>query len=136
MILILNDTTHCRENETSAAASPFECPREFIKSTDFSPPLSNSDPRSCTSQEEYSRTKIFTAEHNVISVSLFSLTHYDKETSQIFRMAFYHAAATGKVIKRDENRDCSFSVVKRSALQSPIEHTHIYSSVFQKGFHS
>lgn len=37
MILILNDTAHCRENETSAAASPFECPREFIKSTGFSP---------------------------------------------------------------------------------------------------
>ncbi|KAA8587156.1 hypothetical protein FQN60_000992, partial [Etheostoma spectabile] len=35
MILILNDTAHCWENETSVAASPFECPCEFIKSTSF-----------------------------------------------------------------------------------------------------
>lgn len=35
MILILNDTAHCWENETSVAASHFECPCEFIKSTSF-----------------------------------------------------------------------------------------------------
>ncbi|PWA22741.1 hypothetical protein CCH79_00002087 [Gambusia affinis] len=35
MILILNDTAHCWENETAVAASPFECPCEFIKSTSF-----------------------------------------------------------------------------------------------------
>ncbi len=55
MILILNDTAHCWENETSVAASPFECPCEFIKSTSF--PRSNSDLHSCTSLKEYSRTK-------------------------------------------------------------------------------
>lgn len=38
MILILNDTAHCWENETSVAASPFECPCEFIKSTSFPVP--------------------------------------------------------------------------------------------------
>lgn len=38
MILIVNDTAHCWENETSVAASPFECPCEFIKSTSFPVP--------------------------------------------------------------------------------------------------
>lgn len=56
MILILNDTAHCWENETSIAASPFECPREFIKSTSFL--RSKSDLHSCTSPREYSRTKV------------------------------------------------------------------------------
>lgn len=38
MILILNDTAHCWKNETSVAASHFECPCEFIKSTSFHVP--------------------------------------------------------------------------------------------------
>lgn len=84
MILILNDTAHCWENETSVAASPFECPCEFIKSTSF--PRSNSDLHSCTSVKEYSRTKVFNVEQNAISISLFGFIVFDNEPSQLFIM--------------------------------------------------
>lgn len=84
MILILNDTAHCWENETSVAASPFECPCEFIKSTSF--PRSNSDLHSCTSLKEYSRTKVFNVEQNAVSISLFDFTVHDNEPHQIFIM--------------------------------------------------
>lgn len=84
MILILNDTAHCWENETSVAASPFECPCEFIKSTSF--PRSNSDLHSCTSLKEYSRTKVFNVEQNAVSISLFGFTVHDNEPHQIFIM--------------------------------------------------
>lgn len=77
--------------------APLNVPVSLLKAP--ASPRFNSNRHSCTSQKEYSRTKIFTTEHNVISVSLFCLTHYDKETSQIFRMALYHAAGGGKVIK-------------------------------------
>lgn len=82
MILILNDTAHCWENETSVAASPFECPCEFIKST--SVPRSNSDLHSCMSLKEYSRTKVFNVEQDAVSISSFSFTVYDNEPAQIF----------------------------------------------------
>jgi len=84
MILILNHTAHCWENETSVAARPFQCPCEFIKSTSF--PRSKSDLHSCVTLKEYSRTKVFNVEQNAISISLFSFTVYDNESSQMFIM--------------------------------------------------
>lgn len=56
MILILNDTAHCWENETSVAASPFECPCEFIKSTSF-PRFQLQILHSCTSMKEKFKDK-------------------------------------------------------------------------------
>lgn len=84
MILILNDTAHCWENETSVAANPFECPCEFIKSTSFPVPT-----QICTAAwvwKNIQGQKVFHVEQNAISISLFSFTVHDNEPSQIFIM--------------------------------------------------
>lgn len=131
MILILNDTAHCWENETSIAASPFECPCEFIKSTSF-PPVPIQIDTAARVRENIQGQKSSLAEHNVISVSLFSLTDYDNETSQIFRMAFYHADGRGKVIKWDEceNLDRAFLLLVKH-LCNKVQLNRI-CRVFQK----
>lgn len=83
MILILNDTAHCWENETSVAASPFECPCEFIKSTSFPHVPSQictaaHAPKNIQGQESV----IECTQPNAVSLSVLSVTLYDNEPSQ------------------------------------------------------
>jgi len=94
MILISNDTAHCWENETSAAASPFECPCEFIKSTSF-PPVPTRVRAAAPVWKKYSRTKvppcrterrinIFVQFHSLWKRGLRNI-YFDKEDHFLFR---------------------------------------------------
>lgn len=81
MILILNDTAHCWENETSVAASPFECPCEFIKSTSFPVPTQICTAAWVWKNIQGQKSIMYCMQQNAVSLSGLSITVYDNESS-------------------------------------------------------
>lgn len=81
MILILNDTAHCWENETSVAASPFECPCEFIKSTSFPVPTQICTAAWVWKNIQGQKSIMYCMQQNVVSLSGLSITVCDNESS-------------------------------------------------------